>query len=101
MLEAMASGRSVVATDIEGAREALGSRPGAMGGALVTPGDPAGMAVSMIRRLCDPRLATTEGRIGRQRVEEQFHIDAMTAGLKAVVDDVMSCSHQDRVPAGT
>jgi glycosyltransferase involved in cell wall biosynthesis len=89
MLEAMACGRSVVATDIEGAREALGSTPGVAAGALVAPGDWPGMSGSLIRRLRDPGLCRREGLIGRRRVEARHDRRALTAAVETVVDDVL------------
>jgi glycosyltransferase involved in cell wall biosynthesis len=60
-LEAMATARSVVASDVGGTREALA--PGA--GALVPSGDPATLAAEILRRLADPARADAEGRVGR------------------------------------
>jgi glycosyltransferase involved in cell wall biosynthesis len=90
MLEAMASARTVVAADIEGAREALGPEAGRVAGALVTPGDPAGLSVSLTRRLTDPDLAAAEGRVGRQRVEARYHTESVRAGLERVVEHVLA-----------
>ncbi|HEU4841081.1 MAG TPA: glycosyltransferase [Ilumatobacteraceae bacterium] len=90
MLEAMSMGRSVVATDIEGAREALGPRGGVVAGALVTPEDPHGLAVSIVRRLLDPELAHREGLAGRHRVEATHHRQAVTAGVGRVVVQLLT-----------
>jgi glycosyltransferase involved in cell wall biosynthesis len=103
MLEAMASGRSVVAADIEGAREALGPERGVAAGGLVTPDDPAGLGVSLVRRLTTPGLAAAEGLLARRRVEARYDARAVTVGLEAVVDDVLRSGsrHQPLSPEPT
>lgn len=67
-LEAQASGRSLVATDVAGVREALG--PGA--GALVPAGDAAAMASALVARLGDAVLAAAEGAAGRRHAEARL-----------------------------
>jgi glycosyltransferase involved in cell wall biosynthesis len=62
VLEAMAAGRSIVATDVEGLAEAIGP-----GGAIVPTEDPAALADAIVHRLRDPELAASEGRAGRER----------------------------------
>jgi glycosyltransferase involved in cell wall biosynthesis len=65
MIEAMARGRSVVATDVAGAREALG----AGGGDLVPVEEPQALARALAERLLDPSLAAKEGRAGRRTAQ--------------------------------
>jgi glycosyltransferase involved in cell wall biosynthesis len=103
MLEAMASGRSVVAADIEGAREALGPERGVAAGGLVTPDDPAGLGVSLVRRLTTPGLAAAEGLLARRRVEARYDSRAVTVGLEAVIEDVLRSGshHQPLSPEPT
>jgi glycosyltransferase involved in cell wall biosynthesis len=67
VLEALAAGRSVVTTDVDGMREALGdvatTRPGA-----ITPVDDLGALVAaVVGRLRDPELVATEERRARAR----------------------------------
>ena len=64
-LEAQASGRALVATDVAGVREALG----AGAGVLVPAGDAAAMAQALVSRLADPALAAREGAAGRRHAE--------------------------------
>lgn len=66
LLEAMASSRSVVVTDVAGMREVVveGS------GAVVPPEDLEALARALIERLADPVRADSEGRAGRRRVVE-------------------------------
>jgi glycosyltransferase involved in cell wall biosynthesis len=64
MLEAMARGRSVVSTDVGGARETIGERAGA-----VVAREPRPFASALIERLLDPGRAAAEGAHGRRIVE--------------------------------
>lgn len=70
MLEAMARARSIVATDVAGAREALGTEAGT----VIPPEDPGALADAVTARLLDPKLARREGQAGRSRAEEMFDI---------------------------
>lgn len=70
MLEAMARGRSVVASDVAGVREAFGDAS-----AIVPPEDPGSLAHALAQRLQDPDLAREEGRRLRSAVEERFAFD--------------------------
>ena len=66
VLEAMASGRSVVASDVDGMSEAIGDDAGA----VVPVEDAAALAAELARRLLDPGRAEAEGRAGRARAEQ-------------------------------
>ncbi|MCW2843929.1 MAG: wecA 1 [Nocardioides sp.] len=67
-LEAMASSRSLVASDVVGIE---GSLPPSAG-ALVAPGETDDLADALAARLADPELADAEGRRGRAHVESNF-----------------------------
>jgi len=71
VLEALAVGRPIVATDVDGAREEIGdvTEPA---GAIVPIGGPVAFGDALVRRLEDPDLAATEGRRGRARAEQRF-----------------------------
>jgi glycosyltransferase involved in cell wall biosynthesis len=73
-LEAMASGRSVVATDVTGVADSV--PPDA--GAVVAPGSPVELGRALAARLTDPARTDAEGRAGRAHVEA--HHDAAAAG---------------------
>jgi glycosyltransferase involved in cell wall biosynthesis len=64
-LEAMATARSVVATNVAGIVESVPE----VAGAIVTPGDRAAIAEALARRLADPEEADSEGLEGRSHVE--------------------------------
>lgn len=72
-IEAMAAGRSVVATRITGMVDTVP----AGAGALVEPGDTDHLARALVARLLDPALAAGEGARGRAHVES--HHDAFTS----------------------
>lgn len=69
ILEYMAAGCAVVATDVGGASEAIVE---GLTGHLVNAGDDRGMAERIISLLRDPDKRRAMGLNGRQRVEERF-----------------------------
>ena len=83
-LEAMASGRPVVLTDVAGAEELLG-RSGAHGGALVPRDSAEALATALLAVLDDPRREDL-GRAARQRVEQEFAPAAVARQLAAALE---------------
>lgn len=73
ILEYMAAGRPVVATDVGGAREAIVDGET---GYLVESGNHAAMAMRIISLLRDPNMAGTFGERGRRVVDEKFSCEA-------------------------
>lgn len=69
LIEAAASARPVVTTDMPGCREVV--RP-EVNGLLVPPRDPAAVAEAVARLLADPALRATMGERGRRHVERRF-----------------------------
>lgn len=92
MLEAMATGRSIVASDVPGAEEAL---DGDAGG-LVAPDDPAALANAIAERLLDPAKAAAEGRLARERVEQSHDLRVMTAALAGLYEELLASSSTGR-----
>ncbi|MCU1674567.1 MAG: glycosyl transferase family 1 [Frankiales bacterium] len=82
LLEAMASARSVVVTDVPGMAEVV--RDGS--GQLVTEGDGAELAAALVRRLTDPVLAAAEGARGRELVAQHHDLAVQRAAVLRVVD---------------
>ncbi|WP_374692417.1 glycosyltransferase family 4 protein [Accumulibacter sp.] len=68
VLEAMAYGMPVIATDVGGVRDAIGEDAGV----LITPGDIAALAQAIEAVLDNPTLNKKMGLAGRGRVEELF-----------------------------
>lgn len=85
-LEAMARGRSVVATDVAGSREQLGDDAGA----VVPPEDAAALAEAVVERLRDPARAAAEGRAGRARVVRSHDIRQTTEQLAGVYEEILA-----------
>jgi glycosyltransferase involved in cell wall biosynthesis len=67
VLEALACGCSVVATDVEGMREAVIDPPGPSAGAVVPEFDADAFAVAVAERLAHPEVAAIEGKAARER----------------------------------
>ncbi|MDZ7829190.1 MAG: glycosyltransferase [Halofilum sp. (in: g-proteobacteria)] len=86
ILEALAAGVAVVATDVGGNRELV--TPGQCG-ALVPPGDPAALAAALARYLHRPGLAAEHGTVARRRAVGQFSIDAMVSAYTETYDRVL------------
>jgi glycosyltransferase involved in cell wall biosynthesis len=74
LLEAMACGRPVVATDVSGTRACV--QPD-VNGLVVPPGRPAELAAAAIDLLADPQRRRRMGAAGRRLVEERFSAPAM------------------------
>jgi glycosyltransferase involved in cell wall biosynthesis len=74
LLEAMAGGRPVVATNVGGVRDAVIDGET---GRLVSPGDVAGFSAALVELAADRELAKRLGEAGRRRQEELFTVDRM------------------------
>ena len=74
ILEAMATGLPVIATNVGGSHELIA--PGETG-ALVAAEDPQSMAHEMLRYVADVALRRSHGSAGRLRVESQFSLNGM------------------------
>ena len=85
MLEAMARGRSIVATDVPGALEALADDAGA----VIPPEDPLALADAIAIRLLDPDRAAAEGRRARRRAEQAYDLGTTTARIAEVYDELL------------
>jgi len=92
LLEAMAAGRSVVASDAGGMRQTLTSECGA----IVPAGDDAGLAAALRARLLDPGLAADEGAAARRRVERLHDVRDVAAQVARAYRDVLE---RRRLPA--
>jgi glycosyltransferase involved in cell wall biosynthesis len=79
MLEAMALGTPVVATDVGGTSDAV--VPGRTGW-LVTAADSSGLATAIEQALGDKREATARAAAARQLIERQFSLTSHMAGLE-------------------
>lgn len=73
LLEAMACGLPVAATDVGDVRAIL---PAAAVDCIVAPGDPPALAAALQRVLDDPELARSLGTANRRQVEEHYEAGA-------------------------
>jgi sugar transferase (PEP-CTERM/EpsH1 system associated) len=86
LLEAMAAGLPVVATDVGGNREVV--LPGETG-MLVPVGDHAALGDAMLAVLTDPALARTMGAAGYTRVAATFAIDRTVHAYEAIYRELL------------
>ena len=85
LLEAAASARAIVATDIPGCREIV--RHGENGW-LVAPRDVEALASALKAAIAQPELCARYGAAGRRLVEREFSLDAVTEQTLAVYQEL-------------
>src|SRR5690606_6255502 len=87
LLEAMASGLPVIATDTGGNRELVQPR---QVGALVKPGDRKALAVEILRYALDESLRKAHGSAARERALQEYSLDSMVSRYQAVYEDELA-----------
>jgi phosphatidylinositol alpha-mannosyltransferase len=97
LLEAMASGKPVVATDIRGYTAVI--RHGAEG-LLVEPKDPEALATALVHNLADVDLRRRLGRAGRERAEH-YAWPAIAGRILATYERALARRGRIRVPVTT
>ncbi|WP_053752678.1 glycosyltransferase [Streptomyces sp. MMG1533] len=95
LTEALAAGRPVVATAVNGVPDLV--EHGATG-LLVAPADPEGAARAVCWLLDHPREAAELGRQGRRRVRAGFAPQAMCAAVDACYRDLLGLPQQTQAP---
>ena len=83
VIEAMAAGRPVVATDVGGLREVLGGAGEGPAGRLAPAGDAAAVGAALRELAGDPALAAGLGAAGRRRAFSRFAERTMTDAYAA------------------
>ena len=86
ILEAMASGLPVIATDVGGNADLVVA---GTTGEIVPPADPERMAQQIVRLANDPELAQRMGLAGRSAVEQKFSMSAMVAAYRGTYDKLL------------
>ena len=86
VLEAMALGRPVVATNVGGTGEAVADGET---GFLVEPGDVEAVTRALVTLAADPDRAAAMGAAGRLRQRERFSGDAMVDGYLAAFQEII------------
>ena len=89
ILEAMATGLPVIATDVGGNRELVDA---GRTGEIVPSADPLALATRILAYARDPQAARAAGKAGRARVERDFSLEAMLAKYRSVYDQVLAGS---------
>lgn len=92
ILEAMASGLPVIATDVGGNGELVEN---GRTGALVTPGDTDALAEALLRHAQHPDQARAAGRAGRARAERLYGLDTMVGQYDTLYDRLLRGRHGD------
>jgi glycosyltransferase involved in cell wall biosynthesis len=87
VLEAMAYGLPVVATNVGGSAEAVED---GVTGLLVEYGQPEALCEALARLVSDAPRRLAMGQAGRARVERLFSVDTMVRETERLLDDVMS-----------
>lgn len=87
VLEAMAAGKPVVATNVEGVPEAVVH---GKTGFLVPPADPQAMAEAIMTLLDDPKRAREMGAAGKARVRQEFTRQAYVGKMESIYADLLA-----------
>lgn len=87
VLEAMASGRAVVATDVEGVREGLGPNAPQQ---LAAVDDPRGFAERIVVLLNDAELRNRLEKANLQRAREDFSFSAAVGAYERLYSELLS-----------
>lgn len=93
VLEAMAAGKPVVASDVNGNRDLVADGET---GLLVPPQQPDALAAAILRLLADPPLAAALAARGREQVLARFSIDSMLARYGALFAELCPTPAKER-----
>jgi glycosyltransferase involved in cell wall biosynthesis len=96
IIEAMASGLPVVATDVGGAREAIDQ---GRTGFVVQSGDPVALADCVDRLLADSALRNQMGAAGREQAVREFSLEAMVRRYEQLYLEMAGVSTEAPVTA--
>jgi glycosyltransferase involved in cell wall biosynthesis len=92
LLEAMALGKPVVATDVGGVAETVEAEKT---GILVPVGNQNAFAEALLKLAADPALARRLGQAGRQRHHDVFGLERMIAEYNRAFDQVLEATRDD------
>jgi glycosyltransferase involved in cell wall biosynthesis len=87
LLESMAAGAAVVATDVGGTAEALVD---GRNGVLVPPSTPSRLAEAILQLVGHPSHAARLGANARRTIDDRYSLDRMVASTEALYDDLLS-----------
>lgn len=86
ILEAMATGLPVIATDVGGNPELVTV---GQTGVIVPPANPAALAETLVRMAKEPALAARMGEAGRAEVLRRFSLQAMVSAYQSLYDQLV------------
>jgi sugar transferase (PEP-CTERM/EpsH1 system associated) len=96
ILEAMASGLPVIATDVGGNAELIDD---GVTGDLIPAGEPGRLADAVLQLARDPKRAVAYGAAGRARAENEFALDTMVRRYHRLYTDALAhAGHGARAP---
>jgi glycosyltransferase involved in cell wall biosynthesis len=87
LLESMAAGAAVVATDVGGTAEALVN---GKNGLLIPPAAPQVMAAAILHLIENPQLARELGTQARRTISDRFSLDRMVEATASLYDELLS-----------
>ncbi len=87
LLEAMALGLPVVATEVGGTPEVVVDGET---GFLVPPADPERLAAALAKVLLAPELGRELGAAGRRRIQERHRVEHMVRAVERLYDDLLT-----------
>jgi L-malate glycosyltransferase len=93
VVEGMAAGNPVVATDVGGTADAIRDE---VTGLLVPAGSAAALAAALVRVLDDPTLARRLGQAALQRAQHEFRADAVIPRLEMLYSSLLAESSMPR-----
>jgi glycosyltransferase involved in cell wall biosynthesis len=93
IMEYMACGLPVIATDSGGNPELV---VGGVSGLLVPPHEVEPLVAALRALRAEPACAAKMGAEGRQRIETEFTVGAMSAGFVSLYDDLIASSRKAR-----
>jgi glycosyltransferase involved in cell wall biosynthesis len=87
ILEAMAMGKAVICSKINGQRDVITDR---VNGMYVPPGDPTALREAIVYLLNNPDVAAAMGREGRKHIEKEFTWDLFVRQIKETIDEAVA-----------
>lgn len=87
VMEAMAAGKAVVATDTGGTGELVVD---GLTGLIVRPNDVSGLADRLTTLCADPERVKKMGEAGRRRIEERFTVSQMTSRFESLYEELLT-----------
>lgn len=91
VIEGMAAGKPVVATDVGGTREAVSD---GHTGFIVPPGNPKSLADKLAILIKDSELRSVMGHRSRRRCEDRFSLQRNVEAIEALYDGIVAKRHQ-------